>query len=73
MSTQPKGSHTETGVPIAFGTCSEAIMVHFDQMLEERLMAAPKPAGKPYSESEVDFDGWLHMQLLGAKNNFNKL
>jgi hypothetical protein len=70
---QPKGSHAETGIPIAFGTCSEAITLYFDRPLEERLMDPPKPIDKPYVEGEVDFDVWLHMQLLGAKNNFNKL
>jgi hypothetical protein len=48
-------------------------MVVFDNKLEERLMAPPKLDGEPYTEAEVDFDVWLHLQLLGAKNNFNKL
>jgi len=73
MLSQPKGSHAETGVPIDFGTCSETMTVLFDSQLEERLMVAPKPFGEPYRETEVDFDVWLHLQLLGAKNSFNKL
>ena len=47
--------------------------VLFDSQLEERLMVAPKPFGEPYRETEVNFDVWLHLQLLGAKNSFNKL
>lgn len=70
---QPDGSHAETGVPVTFSTCSEAITVVFDDKLEERLMAPPKSDGESYTEAEVDFDVWLHLQLLGAKNNFNKL
>ena len=60
-------------MPLAFGTCSESVEVYIDPKLEERLMIPPKLKGEAYADFDIDFDVWLHLQLLGAKNSFNKL